>query len=126
MVSPTLGESKFKYTSGGSCGRACNVPPIDWDIYLRCKNISYRARYRPLAKSERKAQGRKGHTKTAEEHGANGDCIGARDVVGLLRLAQCMETAKVFCNYEDCKRKRVGEDFSAFVHTKTAKHFGNY
>ena len=37
------------------------------------KNISYRARYRPLAKSERKAHGRKGHTKTAEEHGANGD-----------------------------------------------------
>ena len=36
VVSPTLGESKFKYTSGGSCGRACNVPPIDWDIYLRC------------------------------------------------------------------------------------------
>ncbi|MBO5665510.1 MAG: hypothetical protein J6S03_04875, partial [Bacteroidaceae bacterium] len=73
VVSPTLGESKFEYTSGGSCGRACNVPPIDWDIYLRCENISYRARYRPLAKSERKAQGRKGHTKTAEEHGANGD-----------------------------------------------------
>ena len=37
-----------------------------------------------------------------------------------------METAKVFCNYEDCKRKRVCEDFSAFIHTKTAKHFGNY
>ena len=37
-----------------------------------------------------------------------------------------METSKVFCNYEDCKRKRVGEDFSAFVHTKTAKPFGNY
>ena len=37
-----------------------------------------------------------------------------------------METAKVFCNYGDCKRKRVGEDFSAFVHAKTAKHFGNY
>ena len=37
------------------------------------KNISYRARYRPLANSERKAQGRKGHTKTAEVHGANGD-----------------------------------------------------
>ena len=73
VVSPTLGESKFEYTSGGSCGRACNVPPIDWDIYLRCKNISYRARYRPLAKSERKAQGRKGHTKTAKVHGANGD-----------------------------------------------------
>ena len=36
-----------------------------------------------------------------------------------------METAKVFCKYEDCKRKRVGEDFSAFVHTKTAKAFGN-
>ena len=71
--SPTLGESKFEYTSGGSCGRACNVPPIDWDIYLRCKNISYRARYRPLAKSERKTQGRKGHIKTAEVHGANGD-----------------------------------------------------
>ena len=52
--------------------------------------------------------------------------IGARDVVGLLRLAQCMETAKVFCNDEDCKRKSVGEDFTAFVHTKTAKAFGNY
>ena len=52
--------------------------------------------------------------------------IGARDVVGLLRLAQCMETAKVFCNDEGCKRKRVGEDFSAFVRTKTAKAFGNY
>ena len=37
------------------------------------KNISYRARYRPLAKSERKAQGRKGHIKTAEVGGANGD-----------------------------------------------------
>ena len=37
-----------------------------------------------------------------------------------------METSKVFCNYEDCKRKRVGKDFSAFVHAKTAKHFGNY
>ena len=73
VVSPTLGGSKFEYTSGGSCGCACNVPPIDWDIYLRYKNISYRARYRPLAKSERKAQGRKGHTKTAEVHGANGD-----------------------------------------------------
>ena len=45
---------------------------------------------------------------------------------GLLRLARCMETAKVFCNYGDCKRKRVGKDFSAFVHAKTAKHFGNY
>ena len=73
VVSPTLGESKFEYTSGGSCGRACNVPPIDWDIYLRCKNISYRARYRTLANSERKAQGRKGHTKTAKVHGTNGD-----------------------------------------------------
>ena len=67
------GGCGFDFTSGGSCGCACNVPPIDWDIYLRCKNISYRARYRPLAKSERKAQGRKGHTKTAEEHGENGD-----------------------------------------------------
>ena len=28
--------------------------------------------------------------------------------------------------YGDCKRKRVGKDFSAFVHTKTAKAFGNY
>ena len=73
VVSPTLGGSRFEYTSGGSCGCACNVPPIDWDIYLRCKNISYRARYRPLAKSERKAQARKGHIKTAEVRGANGD-----------------------------------------------------
>ena len=32
-----------------------------------------------------------------------------------------METAKVFCNYEDCKCKRVSKDFSAFVHVKTAK-----
>ena len=43
-----------------------------------------------------------------------------------MRLARCMETAKVFCNYGDCKRKRVGKDFSAFVHTKTAKAFGYY
>ena len=46
-------------------------------------------------------------------------------MVGLLRLAHCVETAKVFCNYEDCQCKRVGKDFSAFVHTKTAKPFGN-
>ena len=56
VLSPTLGGSKFAYTSGGSCGRAYNLPPIDWDIYLRCKKFSYRARYRPLAMSERKAQ----------------------------------------------------------------------
>ena len=37
-----------------------------------------------------------------------------------------METAKVFCNDEDCKRTRVGEDFSALAHMKTAKPFGNY
>ena len=43
-----------------------------------------------------------------------------------MRLAHCVETAKVFCNYEDCKRKSVGEDFSALVHMKTAKPFGNY
>ena len=27
VVSPTLGGSKFEYTSGGSCGRACIIPP---------------------------------------------------------------------------------------------------
>ena len=27
VVSPTLGGSRFEYTSGGSCGRACNLPP---------------------------------------------------------------------------------------------------
>ena len=27
VVSPTLGGSKFEYTSGGSCGRACNTRP---------------------------------------------------------------------------------------------------
>ena len=27
VVSPTLGGSKFEYTSGGSCGRACNIRP---------------------------------------------------------------------------------------------------
>ena len=36
VVSPTLGGSRFEYTSGGSCGCACNVPPKNWDIYLRC------------------------------------------------------------------------------------------
>ena len=35
VVSPTLSGSTFEYTSGGSCGRACNVQPIDWNIYLR-------------------------------------------------------------------------------------------
>ena len=135
------GGCGFEYTSGGSCGCACIIPPMNWDIYLRCyrqlpavlsvvylrssvlagrclpavlwmftsggiastagvhlsippvapadvptlyrplirsstcgaKNISYRARYRPLANSERKAQGRKGHNKTAKVHRANGD-----------------------------------------------------
>ena len=36
VVSPTLGGSRFEYTSGGSCGRACIVPPIEKVIYLRC------------------------------------------------------------------------------------------
>ena len=36
VVSPTLGGSKFVYTSGGSCGRACIIPPKNRDIYLRC------------------------------------------------------------------------------------------
>ena len=43
VVSPTLGGSKFEYTSGGSCGRACNTRPRigtstcgATDIYLRC------------------------------------------------------------------------------------------
>ena len=80
VVSPTLGRSKFEYTSGGSCGRACNLPPIDLDLYLRCKKFSYRAQYRPLAMSERKAQGRNGYTKTAEVRGAKEDGMGASDV----------------------------------------------
>ena len=36
VVSPTLGGSRFEYTSGGSCGCACNIPPKNWYIYLRC------------------------------------------------------------------------------------------
>ena len=36
VVSPTLGGSTFEYTSGGSCGRACIIPPKNLDIYLRC------------------------------------------------------------------------------------------
>ena len=42
------------------------------------------------------------------------------------RRARCGGTFKVGAMYGDCKRKRVGKDFSAFVHTKTAKPFGNY
>ena len=42
------------------------------------------------------------------------------------RRARCGGTIEVGAMYGDCKRKRVGEDFSAFVHTKTAKPFGNY
>ena len=30
VVSPTLGGSRFEYTSGGSCGRACNTRPRIW------------------------------------------------------------------------------------------------
>ena len=41
MVSPTLGGSKFEYTSGGSCGCACIIPPKNWDIYLRCYIDNY-------------------------------------------------------------------------------------
>ena len=43
VVSPTLGGSKFVYTSGGSCGCACNTRPRigtstcgATDNYLRC------------------------------------------------------------------------------------------
>ena len=76
------------FTSGGfasTAGVNLSIPPVapaDVPAMYRpligtstcgAKNILYRARYRPLAKSERKAQGRKGHGKTAEEHGANGD-----------------------------------------------------
>ena len=76
------------FTSGGiasTAGVDLSIPPVapaDVPAMYRpligtstcgAKKISYRARYRPLANSERKAQGRKGHTKTAEEHGANGD-----------------------------------------------------
>ena len=42
------------------------------------------------------------------------------------RRARCGGTIEVGAMYGDCKRKRVGKDFSAFVHTKTAKAFGNY
>ena len=57
VVSPTLGGSKFVYTSGGSCGRACNVPPIDWDIYLRCKKYHNKP---DTARSPRVSARRKG------------------------------------------------------------------
>ena len=30
------GGRTFEYTSGGSCGRACIIPPKNLDIYLRC------------------------------------------------------------------------------------------
>ena len=78
----------WMFTSGGiasTAGVHLSIPPVapaDVPTLYRplirsstcgAKNISYRARYRPLANSERKAQGRKGHIKTAEVHGANGD-----------------------------------------------------
>ena len=102
------------FTSGGSCGCACIVPPIEKVIYLRCKNISYRARYRPLAKSERKG------AKVTPRPQRNTEQMETE------RRARCGGTFKVGAMYGDCKRKRVGKDFSAFVHTKTAKPFGNY
>ena len=86
------------------------------DIYLRCKNISYRARYRPLANSERKRKGAK-VTPRPQRY---------TEQIETDRRARCGGTIEVGAMYEDCKRKRVGEDFSAFVHTKTAKAFGNY
>lgn len=45
---------------------------------------------------------------------------------GTFKVGAMYGDCKVFCNDEDCKRKRVGEDFSVFVRTKTAKPFGNY
>ena len=58
VVSPTLGGSKFVYTSGGSCGRACNIPPksrghlppvgqrclpaVLWVVYLRSSVLAGR------------------------------------------------------------------------------------
>ena len=35
VVSPTLGGSKFEYTSGGSCGRACNIFYCHSDFFVK-------------------------------------------------------------------------------------------
>ena len=58
VVSPTLGWSKFEYTSGGSCGCACIIPPksrghlppvgqrclpaVLWVVYLRSSVLAGR------------------------------------------------------------------------------------
>ena len=78
------------------------------------KNILYRARYRPLAKSERKG------AKVTARPQRNTEQMETD------RRARCGGTIEVGAMYGDCKRKRVGKDFSAFVHTKTAKPLGNY
>ena len=57
VVSPTLGGSTFEYTSGGSCGCACNIPPkVDRHLpavlevaYLRSSVLA--GRYLPAVRS---------------------------------------------------------------------------
>ena len=116
VVSPTLGGSRVECTSGGSCGRACIVPPIDWDIYLRCKKYHNKL---DTARSPRVGARRKGAKVTPRPQRYT-------EQKETDRRALCGRTFKVGAMYGDCKRKRVGKDFSAFVHTKTAKPFGNY
>ena len=116
VVSPTLGESKFKYTSGGSCGRACNVPPIDGTSTCGAKIYHIEP---DTARSPRVSARRKGAKVTSRPQRY-------AEQMETHRRARCGGTFEIGEMYGDCKRKRVGEDFSAFVHTKTAKHFGNY
>ena len=50
VVSPTLGGSKFEYTSGGSCGRACrfaSIPSTAWRYFCRLSSIGRYGKRQP-------------------------------------------------------------------------------
>ena len=110
------GGCTFEYTSGGSCGRACNVPPIIGTSTCGAKIYHIEP---DTARSPRVSARRKGAKVTPRPQRNT-------EQMETDRRARCGGTIEVGAMYGDCKRKRVGKDFSAFVHTKTAKAFGNY
>ena len=186
------GGCGFEYTSGGSCGRACIIPPksrghlppvgqrclpaVLWVVYLRSSVLAGRclpavlistcgaldvylrwfrlhsagvnlsippvapadvpAMYRPLIGTSTcgakiyhiEPDTARSPIVSARRKGAKVTPRPQRNTEQMEtdRRARCGGTIEVGAMYGDCKRKRVGKDFSAFVHTKTAKPFGNY
>ena len=153
IIHPKIGMFTYGLPSsrGGVYLRCCHLPAVLWDVYLRCFSptlggsglcippvapADVPAMYRPLIGTS--TCGAKIYH--IEPDTARSPIVSARRKGAKVtprpqryteqketdRRARCGGTIEVGAMYGDCKRKRVGEDFSAFVHTKTAKAFGNY